>query len=283
MNPDGLSPYVRVAMYSVVHNTDTIVSERIIFDHELIFIESGRWLLLYDGAEYICCEGDFILLAPGVRHSMHAIDGMPVSQPHIHFDVTYDSFSEKIYVSFKDLQQFTKSERAMIRDEVFCMPSPILGVADTDGLKLLMFEVIDIFNGGGAFAKIDCKINMLKILKIIIGESLVSEPDSTRRENTAVRSVKEYINYNFSGRLTLDMLEQRFHYSKFYISKNFKAQYGVSVMQYYNSLRLEHAKALLGEGKTVSETAAALSFGSIYTFSRFFKSAVGVPPSVYGG
>lgn len=41
---------------------------------------------------------------------------------------------------------------------------------------------------------------------------------------------------------------------------------------------MEYARDLLQEGKTVTETAEALSYGSIYNFSRAFRKYFGKSP-----
>lgn len=62
----------------------------------------------------------------------------------------------------------------------------------------------------------------------------------------------------------------------------FKKQYGVSLIRYLNSLRVEQAKQLLGDGLlTLSEVAAACGFQNEYYFSRVFKQFTGIPPGKY--
>ena len=60
----------------------------------------------------------------------------------------------------------------------------------------------------------------------------------------------------------------------------FKNEVGIPPKQYYDSLRLEYAKALLAEGKcTVQEASDTLNFSSQFYFSRAFKRYFGFPPS----
>jgi AraC-like DNA-binding protein len=66
--------------------------------------------------------------------------------------------------------------------------------------------------------------------------------------------------------------------------RNFRAVFskvtGNSPKQYYDTLRLEYARAMLSEGVClVQETAAMLNYGSQFYFSRAFSKQFGVTPS----
>ncbi len=65
------------------------------------------------------------------------------------------------------------------------------------------------------------------------------------------------------------------------LEKGFAEYYGCSPSTYRNNRRIEQAKLLLAEGHSVSDTAAAVGFGSVYYFSRFFKQSCGLSPSEY--
>lgn len=59
----------------------------------------------------------------------------------------------------------------------------------------------------------------------------------------------------------------------------FNKQYGVSPLQYRNSLRIERAKQLLKEGDcTVAEAAYASGFENVGYFCRYFKKLTGTTP-----
>ena len=74
-------------MRSVIPSGDNIM-RRVIYDYELICLERGEFTLIYDGIPYHCQAGDVIFIRPGIAHSFQ-FDFGEVSQPHIHFDLTY--------------------------------------------------------------------------------------------------------------------------------------------------------------------------------------------------
>ena len=64
--------------------------------------------------------------------------------------------------------------------------------------------------------------------------------------------------------------------------KLFRQHMGVTPNLYLNTLRAERAIGdLTGSSKTVADIAAEVGFSSQASFSRFFASNVGIPPSEY--
>lgn len=280
MNLNAISPYVRRAMHSQMRAPFKI-GQRIIFDYELIYIASGKFLLTVDKKDYICKKGDFIFLRPGHLHTLANIDGIDISQPHIHFDLSYDEYSDKVYISFKDIDRFSDEEKKMIRRDELDI-GPIIRVEDEESFKKIFFEIIDIHSKKPPLYQLECKEKMIKLIGMIIADNTVSY----EKEDpfvTLPAMIKHYIDYNFANVITLTSLEEQFHYSRFHISRTFLKHTGKTVMKYYNDKRIEQAKKLLVRGKSVTEITVELNYGSIYAFSRHFKNAVGCAPSEYKG
>ena len=74
------------------------------------------------------------------------------------------------------------------------------------------------------------------------------------------------------------LLEKQYSYSKYYLERQFKKAYGISLIAYRNEKRMQHARKLL-ELESVSDVAEELGFRSIYSFSRAFKKQFGICPS----
>ena len=63
--------------------------------------------------------------------------------------------------------------------------------------------------------------------------------------------------------------------------RDFKKMYGVSFSSYLEVLRMRYAQEKLKDGQAVQDVAAAVGYGSDYSFRRAFKRVVGVTPSDY--
>lgn len=281
MNLNNLSPYVRRTMLSrVVSHVQ--LGPRVIFDYELIHLTYGKFRLQVDGVDYICQKGDFILLRPGIEHAFYGIDDIAITQPHIHFDMRYDENSEKVYISFKNLDKFTDEERTWIREDIFAGTNigPILKISDKVGFAKLFHETVYTFIQKPPLYQIICKKKMLELLEIIFKENTVV-PEEDKKDNALPALIKHYIDYAFKNEITLDALEKQFNYNKFHIGRVFREHTGKTVIRYYNERRVAYAKKRLFQSASVSDVAKELNFNSIYTFSRWFKTAVGCAPNEF--
>lgn len=102
----------------------------------------------------------------------------------------------------------------------------------------------------------------------------------TKKQN--LLDLKNYLDKNYSQKITLDDLSGRFLINKFYLTRIFKAQFGVSVNNYLLQKRITHAKQLLRfTDQTVEEIGAECGMGDLYYFSRMFKKVEGISPSEY--
>jgi len=274
MNAFSINPYIRVAMPSFFPS-GYMIKRRIIFDYELIFVESGILHLDYAQEQYTCLAGQLVLLRPGIPHSLTAGEG-GLSQPHIHFDMEYSYDSERVPVSFKDSPMCSNEELKQVREDVFASypQYPLLSVSDKDRFLDLFYRVVCPPVGTDYLTR---KAKLTEIIAMIIKENY---PDclSATVEYPIEEQIKEYIDAGQCMNMSLSELSQSFAYDKFYLEKKFKQAFGISLMAYRNKKRMQLAKALLYT-ESVSTVAEKTGFKSIYAFSRAYKNAFGVCPS----
>ena len=130
----------------------------------------------------------------------------------------------------------------------------------------------------------DMRINQFlsELCTLIMAESWHPEEAVTAPKKMSVVDVKEYLDQNFSSRITLDNLATRFFINKYYLTRVFKEQYGQSITAYLQNVRITHAKQLLRfTDKTVEEIGLECGLGQLHYFSRVFKEIEGVAPSAY--
>ena len=83
------------------------------------------------------------------------------------------------------------------------------------------------------------------------------------------------VDFNLAGLADwLDIPEKKLY-------RNFKKMFGVSFSSYLEVLRIRYAQEYLKEGRTVQDVAAAVGYGSDYSFRRAFKRVIGTAPSDY--
>lgn len=274
MNIHEINPYIRHAAPSSIH-PPLHINRRIILDYELLYVESGEFILEYDEASYRCAAGDILLICPNVPHSFH-ITSQVLSQPNIHFDFAYDSLSRKVYICYQDYASLPPAHRSLIRDNIFGASTtiPFLRISDREGFLKDFYEVIT----AGDKHSLTCKITFLRMLQMILAENQASISNSSAAPHGTVQQVKAYLDANYQHKMSLSSLEQLFGYSKYYLERMFQKEYGQSIIHYYNRKRMESAPLLL-EDRSVSEVAQMLGFSSVYAFSRAFRAHYGTSPT----
>lgn len=94
-----------------------------------------------------------------------------------------------------------------------------------------------------------------------------------------IKEVLAYIESNLEEKLSLDILANHFHMSKFYFHRIFAAFTGKSLSSYVLSRRLNAAvRLILQSDMSLTQIAYQLNFSSQAVFNRAFKQAYGVSP-----
>ncbi len=276
MNILNINPYIRRAMRSELVEPFCI-NRRVILDYELLYIEDGKLLLIYNDREFLLEKGDVILICPGIPHSFHSLS-VNLVQPHIHFDLKYDDQSDKVFICFKDYPQLTSQERLIMRENLFprLNDCPKLKINDMTEFLEHFYQILDSKDVNS----LSCKSKMLELLSVIISDNAIDSFDAPIRNVKIAFLIKSFIDYNYKQEIRLEDLEKQFNYSKFYLAKKFKQEYGISIINYVNNKRMSEAIKLLPQ-YSVSKTAQLLGFSSIYSFSRAFRISYGVSPTTY--
>lgn len=100
-------------------------------------------------------------------------------------------------------------------------------------------------------------------------------------EEAGIAAIRAYLDHAYSETITLGILAERFHYSREYISREFKKQYGTGVVRYLNDLRLERARVLLRQGMTIQNICVKVGFSDESYFTKLFKEKYGMTPKKY--
>lgn len=97
-----------------------------------------------------------------------------------------------------------------------------------------------------------------------------------------IKDVVSYISQHLTGTLNLNILSNTFHVHPSHLARKFKKETGMTVIQYINFHRVNHAKLLFQDGNTnILEVSQLVGFNSSSYFDRVFKSVTSQTPSEY--
>ncbi len=109
-----------------------------------------------------------------------------------------------------------------------------------------------------------------------------AELSSARISNKTIDAVSGFVSAHYRETLTLDVLADRFHMSRYYLSRLFKNTTNISLMEYINGVRLRAAKDLLeNSAMPITEVAAEVGYATPGHFARMFRIGTGLSPLEY--
>lgn len=105
---------------------------------------------------------------------------------------------------------------------------------------------------------------------------------SSNNSNIIIQKTIEYINKNYSKKLTLQSIAENVHINSSYLSRLFRQKTGTTLTNFISEIRLERAKELIlqSEDKTY-EIASLVGIEDPAYFSQIFKKHTGYSPTEF--
>ena len=180
----------------------------------------------------------------------------------------------------------------LIIDHDFCLQNDIpidsIHFKNNDprspALYELFLEIADAFKKEDAFRALRIKSRVLRLLTLLCEQHsspLAITPDADRSV-VSIKTALQYIDQNLTRKLSLSEIASVAGMSKFYFANEFRHAVGCTCVEYVNTMRCHHAKALLATGKyTVGEVCYLCGFENLSYFSKTFFRYTGEMPSAY--
>lgn len=285
MDLNRLSPYIRVAWDSVIH-PPIHIPERVIYDYELLYVKDGEIEVTVEDKTYHGLTGDIFLFKPKQPHSIYLLNNKPLHQPHIHFDLFYQSDSPQVKVSFKPLQAMTDQEKRWFREDFTRqMSSPLpnhIRLNKPVIIEKLIYDIIFEFDRKFPYYEATAKGLFIQLWVQLLREHHWHTHPHLLSNWEQLDRIKNYLSHHTDQDITLDELSRLANISKYYLCRMFKNAFGMTPIQYHVTNRLEKAKQMIQfTDMSVSQIAGSLGFNSIHAFSRAFRKLEGVSPSYY--
>ena len=124
-------------------------------------------------------------------------------------------------------------------------------------------------------------------LERAIRKALARLPDremahAERTPVEAIAAIRDYIDRNYQRDIRVAELAERFYFSKEYISKLFRQQYGCPIYDYVLKARMEKACEYLNNPRAqIQDIAEMLGYSNANYFGKAFKHRYGITPSEY--
>ena len=241
---------------------------------ELLFVDRGSINVQSDNFSGILTSDQMLIHRPNEKHSLSCTDDI---SPNV-IVIGFECDSQEIDVFSKSpvtLQQKHKKMLSEIMKEGMSVYAPPYDIPNT-------FEMNKRTDSPFASEQM-LKISLEAFLITLVREynSVAKESLSTLAE-IRLGEIVSYINEHYCEKIALDSLCFLFNTNKTSLCQSFKSEYGVTVLNYINQLKIKEAKYLLRNSQlSVTEISEKLGFNGIHYFCRLFKKRTGLSPNEY--
>ncbi len=220
-------------------------------------VQKGSGLLNYDGQEYTLVSGDAVFI--------------DCSKPYFH-ETSDDLWSLSwVHFSGENMHSIYDNYIEMGGKPCFVLKS----AAKVQSVFNALWQ-----NAASSERLRDIHINeQISALLTLLFQDGITVQESYFVSRRDVQDVASFIAEHFREKITLDMLSKRFYINKYYLTRVFKEQFGVTVNQYLTAIRITEAKHCLRfSDESVENIGYNCGLGAPHYFSRTFKKVEGIAP-----
>lgn len=236
-------------------------------DIELFYVMEGQMDFTLEDKQYKMEKEDFLIVNADKRHSYNAKEDILVACLHI----SYAELSKML----KQNMIFFWCNTVLEENEMY---EVVRGI-----LKKIVSE--HFHNKGQDEIYMNCLY--YEFLHVLTHDFLLTRDDKhfadeEHKFDDRKHKIAEYIRLNYDKQISLNDLAKKLFLSNAYLSKYIKRQFGMSFIDYVNSIRLNYAiSQLLYSDKSVVRIAMDTGFASSAALNKAFKEKYNMTPTIY--
>ncbi len=227
-----------------------------------ILVMDGTGKLTYRGREYIVCAGECIFIDCTNEYSHAPLDER-WSLKWVHFS---GGNSRELYENY--VQTGGKPVFSSVK---------FLSYSD------LLTQIFHIASAEDGFGDMLLYEKLISLIVMLTEERRLQEQEGGfERSIRDMTPIKHYLETNYQEKISLDSLAEEFYVNKFYMTRIFKKQYGVSIVNYLTQVRITRAKQMLRFTDMPIETISQeCGMNDANYFSRVFRKVEGTSPGEF--
>lgn len=254
--------------------------------HKLVFLRSGTGDYSVEGQKYTLLAGDIVLVGSRQVHRPEFEKGMPYERIILYIS---PEFLKGNSVDGCELGEIF--DRGL-GDNFGQESAHVLRAGERERQRLFsLVEKLEKELSEEVYGKeIACKGLLLRLL-VEIGRGLqgvekelnekksLKNPLKNNPQQIRIRDMMRYLNIHLNDEISMDALAKLFFVSKYHMMRQFKEETGQSVYEYLTERRLLHARDLIRQGGSATESCFNSGFRSYSSFTRAYAKRFGTTPT----
>lgn len=245
--------------------------------YEILYVLEGEYSALVEDKCYRMKKGDFLLIDQNCMHRYQYDEGKHDSSRRIILWISAQMLSSLGNEGTDLAACFRKKESCAYHFPIYyeeLLQGYLLKLAmtkmqesaDSEMKKLMDKGLLTLFF---TYLNVLCEKKEYQFAE----GGLVRDP--------MVELVSEYIDAHLTEKITVDMLAEQAHMSKYYFLRKFKENTGMTVHTFLINKRLIEACEALKRGASVTESFQLSGFADYSSFLRNFRETYGISPGKY--
>ncbi len=244
-------------------------------DIEIIYLVEGVLKVGVNKDIYNLAVGDILIIGPGEVHCFFKEKGSS--------NRAVIQFRMSIYDTFLSGTKDVRTIKPMFYRSKFLTPGSEIHALMEKQIKEIIYECSEAKEG----YKLILKARLYDLAGILIRhlpEEEYSPENETRQKERLQKldKVLQYVEKNYQNNIDLDEISKAVGFSKYYFTRFFKENTGMTFLGYLNNFRITKSEwYLMNDEESITEVAFKSGFNSVKTFNRVFKNLKGCTPMEY--
>jgi AraC-like DNA-binding protein len=244
-------------------------------DIEIIYLVEGTLRVGVNSTTWELTQGDIIIIGSGEIH--YFFQGKEFSNRAV------IQFRLSIYDNFLSGTKDTKAIKPMLARSICLTKGNEIHTLMEKHIK----DIINEHNEAKEGYKLILKARLYDLAGILLRhmpkqEYSLQELSREQEKLKRMENIFQYVEANYQNQIDLDEVSKAAGFSKYYFTKFFKENSGMTFIDYLNNFRVTKAQwHIIDEEASIAEIAYKSGFNSVKTFNRVFKNITGCAPMEY--
>ena len=244
---------------------------------EIVFADKGDLYITAGSSELLLRQGQMYLHRPMEFHNIRC-DGKTASNSVI---VTFSCAAPELFAVAGTVIRCGDDTRdilaAIIAEAKKAFSNPV-----GDPYTPCLVRRGGVPFGSEQLIKLYLELLLIHLIRGSEKTGKITNLPKARGDDTRVNEICAYLERNCEKDLSFRDICMKFSLSASVVKKLFSEKLGCGAMEFFANCKIERAKQLLREeSRNITEIAEALSYSSVYYFSRAFKKSTGMTPTEY--
>lgn len=236
---------------------------------KLLLLRSGSGGYAVEGQHYTLQAGDIVLIGSHCVHRPEFESGAPYERIIIYIS---PEFLRRESAADCDLEAIFSGEMGHI-----------LRPEENQRRKLFaLAERLEKELSGKDYGRVILSNALLLRLLVELGRNLRStdlRPSPITPKNKRILDMLRYIDEHLAEDISIDSLSEQFYISKYHMMRLFRQETGQPIHGYLSDRRLLHARELIAQGMSATESCFRSGFRSYSSFTRAYNKRFGTTPT----